>query len=278
MASLPVKLGRARPMRAISTIDHTPGAQIGPEQIANAHVIEVAGVSIRYLEAGAGHVGLPVLMLHGFQFGADLFLRHPMPALAAEFHVIAPDLPGFGGSGIMAEYGTVPYAQIVFAFMDALGYRRFNLLGHSMGAQIGIAMAAIHPERIGRLMLVDSAGLPQAGPAWMNPVRMLADSSMRHYKLYPTVFRLARQARAMREVLPMIQHDHITDRLKYVTMPTLVVWGSRDRVAPLEHGGLLAKHIPNARLAIIRGAGHMPFYQKPAQFIRLAKGFFMSET
>lgn len=274
---MPVKLDQARIMRATSIIDRTAGAQIGSEQGVNSNAIEVVGISIRYLEAGAEHVGLPLLMLHGFQFGADLFLPHPVPALAGDFHVIVPDLPGFGGSGVMDEYGTVPYAQIVFAFMDALGYRQFNLMGHSMGAQIGIAMAAIHPERIGKLMLVDSAGLPQAGPAWMNPVRMMADSSMRHYKLYPTVFRLARQARAMRQVLPMIQHEHITDRLKYVTMPTLIVWGSRDRVAPLEHGGLLAKHIPNARLAIIRGAGHMPFYQKPAQFVKLARGFFRSD-
>ncbi len=217
-------------------------------------------------------------MLHGVQSGADLFLPHPLYALAADFHVIAPDLPGFGGSGLMAEYGMVPYANVMFAFMQALGCERFCIMGHSMGAQIGIVMAAMHPERIHRLLLVDGAGLPQAGPAWLNPVRMMTDSSMRHFKLYPTVFRLARQARAMREVLPMIQHEHITDHLKHVTVPTLIIWGSRDRVAPLEHGALLAKRIPNARLVIIRGAGHMPFYQKPTQFVKLARGFFKTET
>lgn len=274
-----MRAAEAKAMRMTSAIVEQGD---GRAALLHAHVsaraIQVEGVLVRYLEAGAGNAGLPVLMLHGFQSGADLFLPHPLYALACDFHIVAPDLPGFGGSGLMPEYGTGPYANVLFAFMSGLGYERFSIMGHSMGGQIAVAMAAMHPERIGKLLLVDSAGLPQAGPAWLNPVRMLTDSSMRHFKLYPTVLRLARQSRVMREVLPMIQHDHITDRLKHITVPTLIIWGSRDRVAPLEHGALLAKHIPNARLAIIRGAGHMPFYQKPAQFVKLARTFLKIET
>ncbi len=232
---------------------------------------------MRYLEAGEKHAAPPLLMLHGLMQGADIFLPHPLPELAADFHVIAPDLPGFGYSGRMSEYGAEPYAHLLFAFMEALGHSRFDLMGHSVGAQIALTMAAMHPERVAHLLLVDSAGLPQAGPAWLNPVKMLADASMRHYKLYPKLFRLARRSTAMREALDMVKHEHVTDQLKHIAAPTLVVWGSRDRVAPLEHGAFLAKHIPNARLAIIRGSGHMPFYQNPEQFVRLARGFLKRE-
>lgn len=265
-------------MRATKTATGTVTSPDADGVGVSSHILQVDGVAIRYLEAGTGNAGLPILLLHGFQMGADLFATHPLPELAADFHVIAPDLPGFGSSGLMREYGMLPYATIMFAFMSSLGYDRFSVLGHSMGAQIGIVMAALRPERIQGLLLVDSAGLPKTGAAWLNPLRVMADSSIRHYKLYPTVLRLAWQARSMREVLPTLQQDHITDRLKHVTVPTLIIWGSRDRVAPLEHGGLLAKHIPNSRLAIIRGAGHMPFYHKPAQFMKLARGFFKSET
>src|SRR3712207_8242985 len=58
---------------------------------------------------------------------------------------------------------------------------------------------------------------------------------------------------------------------------TTLFRSSRDRVAPLEHGAFLAKHLPNARLAIIRGAGHMPYYEKPTQFMKLARAFFSAD-
>ncbi|HET6312910.1 MAG TPA: alpha/beta fold hydrolase [Chloroflexia bacterium] len=241
---------------------------------ADEHNIEVEGVSLRYLEAGAEHGGIPILMLHGLQGGADLWLPHPLPALAERFHVIAPDLPGFGDSGMLSSYGMGAYTTVMLAFMDALGHARFNLIGHSLGAQIAITMAAMQPERVNRLLVADGSGLPQGGPRWLNPVKLLTDASSWHFKLYPKVFRLARKSRAFREGLQALQRDYVTDRLRDVTMPTLVVWGSRDRVAPLEHGAFLAKHIPHARLAIIRGAGHMPFYERPAQFMKLAEAFF----
>ena len=244
---------------------------------AEEHVLEVGGITIRYLEAGSQQPGLPILMLHGFQAGADLWFPHPVPALAEQYHVIAPDLPGFGDSGPMPEYGVVPYATTMFAFIDALGHERFNLIGHSLGAQVGITMAAMQPDRVNRLMVVDGSGLPQSGPRWLNPVKMVADASSWHLRLYPTLFRLMRKSKAFKEGEPMPQHDDITDHLKHVTCPTLVVWGSRDRVAPLEHGAFLAKQMPRARLVIIRGAGHMPFYQKPAQFLKLARTFFSAD-
>ena len=241
------------------------------------HTIEVEGVVLRYLEAGVEQGGLPILMLHGFQGGADLWLPHPLPALAQHFHVIAPDLPGFGDSGLLSGTGTERYAASMLGFMEALGHARFNLLGHSLGAQIAITMASMQPGRVNRLLVVGGSGLPQPGPRWLDPVKMLSDASAWHFKLYPKVFRLALKSRAFRGSSQAAQHDHVTDRLRDVTMPALVVWGSRDRVAPLEHGAFLVKHLPSARLAIIRGAGHMPHYEKPTQFMKLARAFFSAD-
>ena len=61
--------------------------------------------------------------------------------------------------------------------------------------------------------------------------------------------------------------------LRQLTMPTLIVWGSRDRVVPLEHGAVLARHIPHAKLVVIRAAGHLPFYQKAQEFNRIVLSF-----
>ncbi len=261
-------------MRA--TLTRTEEATSSAQGVAE-HTIEVKGVVVRYLEAGTEHGSVPVLMLHGFQGGADLWLPHPLPAMSQHFHVIAPDLPGFGDSGLLPANGTEAYAQAMLAFMEALGHRKFNLVGHSLGAQIALTMAAMQPESVNRLLVVGGSGLPQPGPRWLDPVKMLTDASAWHFKLYPKVFRLARKSRAFRGASQSLQHDHVTDRLRDVTTPTLVVWGSRDRVAPLEHGAFLAKHLPSARLAIIRGAGHMPFYERPTQFMKLARAFFSAD-
>lgn len=258
-----MKQARARPPRRIKS----QGVAVADRRI------DVGGIILRYLEAGDEQSEMPLLMLHGFQAGADLWLPSTLPALASEHHVIAPDTPGFGYSGRLRTHNLESYSHFFELAIQALGYSQVNVLGHSLGGQIAIALAARAPQRINRLVLVDSAGLPQAGPQWQAPVRMLTDASARHLRLYPLMMRLAMRASAMREGLLMLQEQHVESQLKHISAPTLIIWGSRDRVAPLEHGAFMAKHIPNARLAIIRGAGHMPFYQKPEQFNSLALKF-----
>src|SRR5437867_1982790 len=146
--------------------------------------IELSGTRIRFIEAGLEHAGPPLLMLHGHRDAANHWFPNPLPALAGEHHVIAPDLPQ-----------------------------------------------------------------------------------------YPLRVRFAARTAARREGLHILQKEHVGNYLKSLTMPTLIVWGSRDRVVPLEHGALMARHIPHARLAVIRAAGHAPFYQKPDEFNRLVLTF-----
>jgi pimeloyl-ACP methyl ester carboxylesterase len=249
-----------------------------PPEGAVERFVQAGGTTIRYLEAGAEHSGLPLVMLHGYRAGADYWFPHPMPELARHHHVIAPDLPGFGYSGPLPDYNLPTYAAALSAFFDVLRLEKVDLLGHSFGSQVAIAAAATYPSRVDRLVLVDSAGLPRLEPQWQVPVKMLADASMRHFRIYPTILQLGARATAGREALRILQTEHVGNYLKSLTMPTLIIWGSRDRVVPLEHGGLLAKFIPRARLAVIRGAGHMPFYQKPEEFNRLVLAFLRRES
>ena len=251
----------------------TPRRGNQPSGATAEKYIDAQGTRIRYLEAGAEHAGSPLLLLHGYGVGADIWFPHTLPGLARYRHLIALDLPGFGYSGALPDYNLGAYAASLEAFMNALGLDRVDLLGHSLGAQIAIAAAADLPQRISRLVLVGSAGLPRLEPRWQVPVKMLADASMRHFRLYPTVLRLALRARAREAGLNILRQEHVGNYLKALEMPTLVIWGSRDRVVPLEHGSLLARLIPIARLAVIRGAGHMPFYQKPHHFNRLVLAF-----
>lgn len=258
-------------MSSVATLTRQATAPQSTERLVRR--IKVGDIEVRYIEAGIEHDGPPLLMLHGYQAGADYWFPRGIPGLATEHHIIAPDLPGFAYSGILPEYSVAAYAAFVHRFLDTLDLEKVNVLGHSMGGQVAIGATALDPSRVGKLVLVDAAGLPRPMPRWQEPVRMLTDRSMLHVGLYAVMVRLGIKARAKREAMLMLQADHVSHLLDLITVPTLVVWGSRDRITPLEHGALLAKHIPNARLAVIRGAGHLPFYQKPRQFSRIVLAF-----
>ncbi len=255
-------------MSAIATIERPKQGQRH-----EVHKVVVDGVSVRYIEAGQDMPGLPVVLVHGFQAGADLWYPYTLPAFAERFHVYAIDLPGFGGSDELNEYGVEAYGRFVNRFLDSLGLDAIQLVGHSMGGQVVVAAAAQEPDRAERLVLIGSAGLPRLGPHWAASVVMLADRSTFDVGLYPRIVKLMFQSRAIRPCLKMIREDSVYPMLSELTMPTLVVWGSRDRVVPLEHATLFARNIPHARMAIMRGCGHRPFYQKPELFNKILFGF-----
>lgn len=242
------------------------------------HFVEVGGTRARYWDEGAHHGGAPLLIVHGYNGSADYWFPHTVPALAEERRVIAVDLPGNGLSAKMGSHTLDSYARFLHAFLDALGIEQVDLLGHSMGGQVGIAAIALDPSRFRKLVLVDSAGLPElVRRPWLAPIVMLGDSSLRQVSYYPTFVKIGLRARTPREGLRMIRTESIAHHLEGLDLPTLIIWGSRDRVVPLEHGAHMAQRIPNARLAIIRGAGHMPFYEKPRQCNSMVLAFLRKD-
>ncbi|HYP41523.1 MAG TPA: alpha/beta fold hydrolase [Chloroflexia bacterium] len=241
--------------------------------------VDVDGVRVRYVEEGADNGGPPVLLLHGYNGSCDYWYPHGLPELARERHMLAIDLPGNGLSGKLAECSLDSYVSFMVAFMDTLGIPIADIMGHSMGGQVAIAAAARHPERFRKLVLVDSAGLPELiGSQWVAPLKMLTDSSLRHVRMYPTFIKIGMRARVAREGLRILRLQSIRRELKALSLPTLVLWGSRDRVVPLEHGAFMAKHIPGARLVVVRGAGHMPFYEKPEECARVVLAFLREDV
>lgn len=236
--------------------------------------VDVGDVRVRYMEEGSGNEGTPLLIVHGYNGSCDYWYPHTIPVLALERWVIALDLPGNGLSGKLPEHTLDSYSAFVLDFLDALGLEKVDLIGHSMGGMIGIAAASRHPERFRKLVLIDSAGLPElVKRPWLAPIKMLGDSSLRQVRYYPTFVKIGLRARTPREGLKIVRHESVAGMLANLSVPTLILWGSCDRVVPLEHGAYMAQHIPGARLAIIRGAGHMPFYEKPRECNKLVLSF-----
>lgn len=222
----------------------------------------------------AGEVGPHLVLLHGLA-GSGAWWRRNLPALASAFRVTAIDLPGFGSSHPNARLILDEAPAQVAALLDELGIERSHVVGHSMGGLVAGALAADHPERVDRLVLVD-AGFLSLDPTWRHrisgPLRTLPWTSL---TILPTLLRdvarsgPVRMARATAQVL----REDWRHKLPEITAPTLVIWGEHDRICNPRIGRQIAAAVPGARLVVIQGAGHNPMWEKPGAFDRAVLDF-----
>jgi pimeloyl-ACP methyl ester carboxylesterase len=118
--------------------------------------LDIDGLRLRYQVGGAGP---PVLLLHGWGGRIESFTP-VYDDLVRSYTVYAIDLPGFGDSSLPpAPWGSADYARLTVAVMDRLRIGRAHIIAHSFGGQVTITLAATHPERLGKLVLVASAGV-----------------------------------------------------------------------------------------------------------------------
>src|SRR5215213_7964107 len=271
--------------------------------------VEINGLPIRYLSAGEGP---PLVLLHGAGDNS-LDWRWVIPDLAATHRVYAPDLPGSPDSARPAvDYSPTFFERFVVKFVDSLGIGRATYIGNSLGGLIALRLALSEPARVAALVLVDSAGLgyainpaftsvniPLLGeaaiPFWRTPVGAYQRAWGRTALLFAhppgSVPRewLAEQCRlalspgyleahltALRALVsPLGQREVLVDRLGLLEMPTLVVWGARDRVFPESHARGAAARLREGSLALIPDCGHMPHVECPGRFMAALDGFLL---
>ena len=224
----------------------------------------VGPVLTHYLRAGEGP---PVVLLHGGGGDSRQWLPN-LEALARQHLVYAPDLPGFGSSRpLLDSYSLPSLASFVMGFLEALELDKVALVGHSLGGGTALSLALESPQRVEKLVLVNSLGLGQEIALW---VRLLCA---------PTIPRaLSRLTRALMRGLSLLSiplHDaphnlggHIAGlrgqrtvwrhRLRELRVPTLVVWGKRDLYLPVAHAYAASQLIPDCRLHIWDNCGHSP--------------------
>jgi pimeloyl-ACP methyl ester carboxylesterase len=240
--------------------------------------VTVAGRALRVLRAGPPEAP-PVVLVHGLGMSADYWTEYTIPALVAQYRLIVPDLPGYGQSAPLPRHTVGAYSAALRGLIDQVAPgERVHLLGHSMGGQISIAVAAHAPERIRSLTLVGAAGLPWREQVWRIPLRAAFDRC--NYQ--PRLLRYGMQARPFgrvyRECISMILSGagETEALLPRITAPTLLIWGENDYMVPLHYGRTMARRLPNARLAVGRGLSHVPFFERPAAFHRLVADFLES--
>jgi pimeloyl-ACP methyl ester carboxylesterase len=266
--------------------------------------VDVNGQQIHYLDYGEGP---PVLLLHGGGSGSAIWFRQ-IEMLSKTRRVIAPDHPVFGLSSQIAYELPLTDSMVTYltGFMDALSLSKVDIVALSMGAQAVLALATEKPERIGKMIVIDSAGLGRAFPPVfrlvnvpllgrfiVRPNRWGQDNYFKTMEVVNSEFADApayRQyaysvtlsvghARAMRASLQVItslggQRQIFGDaELCSIAVPTLVIWGARDQVFPVKHGYRLAELVPGARLHVIENAAHVPLLDNPDQVNGLISGF-----
>ena len=232
-----------------------------------------------------------VVLIHGLGSDAATHWSKVVPALARNYQVYALDLPGFGRSD-KGNYLYSPenYLRAIDEVLLARAPRSFTLVGHSMGGAIALAYAAAYPQRVRRLIVADAAGvlhqwvyiefLGRAGakrltgmdsPWFDSLIRMIGNPAGYlprlglALELAEVRQRLLRGEPAAIAAVALVEHD-LSRALRSITAPTLVIWGSDDKIAPLRTGQAVAGVIPGARLVVIRGVGHEPQQEAPQRF------------
>ncbi|HEX8099744.1 MAG TPA: alpha/beta fold hydrolase [Actinomycetota bacterium] len=273
--------------------------------------VRARGLHTAYLEAGSGP---PLVLLHGLG-ATNASLLPTLWELAANYRVIAPDLPGFGESAKpLRSYNAAFFSHWLQAFLDELGIERTDLLGNSMGGRVAIELGLRAPERVRRMVLLapspafirrrefvrlvrllrpELAVLPVPIPhrqvvratraMFSRPSRLpdgwydaAADEFLR-------VFATARGRIAFFSAARQIYLEEprgakgFWDRLPGLATPALFVWGARDRLVPAKFARHVVDALPNATSVVFEDCGHVPQYELPAKTHRLVRDFLAAD-
>lgn len=232
--------------------------------------VRVGPHRIHYFDSGGE--GPPLVMVHGVASrAADAAPLYR--ALSRTHRVYAPDLLGYGESDRPrdSDYSVRTQAEVVRGLMDALGIAQADVIGVSMGGWVALTVAAEHPERVRRLVLVSSAGV--AFPTTLHPssfsprnleelrasIALQTDRKVPDFILRDLLRRSRLKAWVVRRSMAsmLTRRDLLDGRLQRVTMPVLLVWGTRDRIVPISVAAALQREMPHARLVRLEGCGHL---------------------
>ena len=269
--------------------------------------IELHGHPMSYRRAGSGPA---LLLLHGITSSSETW-RDVLPALAEHHTVVAPDLLGHGASAKpRGDYSLGGFAGGLRDLMVVLGIDSATVVGHSLGGGVAMQLSYQHPERVERLVLVDSGGLGSEvspllraatlpGSDWVLPLlcrpelvgagafvgRALSRVGLRPSSDIAGVasglasLADAQTRRAFLHTARSImdasgQRVSATERLYLADeLPTLIIWGARDPMIPVAHAHAAHELMPSSRLEIFDGAGHFPFHDDPARFVAAVSRF-----
>lgn len=238
-----------------------------------------------------GDASPTVVLVHGLGGSADDW-RAQIPPLAGRYHVLAIDLPGFGHSdGGSKHYTPENYAAVLHHLIQQRARAPVLLVGHSLGGAVALNYAALYPETVSRLVVVDVAGIlhrlaynkflvgswlhgGNTASRWSSEwLQSFAGKFLEGAESYPIdsvdVLDAPHGVVAERNIAAMaLLEADFTPLLPQVTSPVMILWGQEDSIAPLRTAHVLLHRLSHAWLEIIPGAGHVPMSEQPDEFNR----------
>jgi len=270
---------------------------------APSQFITVAGMQVHVRDEGPRDDPLPIVLLHGTSDSLHTWggwAAH----LRGQRRVIRFDLPGFGltGPGATGDYSIDAYVRFVAAVLDSLDVPRVVLGGNSLGGEIAWRAAWAMPQRVAQLILVDAAGYPtepqeiplgfalartagvRTALEYLLPRGLVLASVRNVYgdpskvtpELVDRYYDMALRAgnrRALAQRLDAMPGDDVSDRIRTLTLPTLVLWGAQDRLIPVALGRRFAQDIAGARFIVLDGLGHVPHQEDPVRTVSEVRRF-----
>ncbi len=264
--------------------------------------VAVDGLRVHLRDEGPRDDPLPVVLLHGTSDSLHTWDGWAA-VLSTRRRVIRFDLAGFGLTGPNADndYSVNRYVQQLGAVLDHLGVQRVVLGGNSLGGHVAWAGALAMPQRVARLVLVDAGGYavaPQDVPvAWrlarvpglrrvlehLLPRGLVLASVRNVYgdpaKVSPALvdryYDMALRA-GNRRALGYRMEQGLADgsaRIRTLVLPTLILWGARDRLIPLQSAEQFARDVPGSKLVVFDDLGHLPHQEDPQRTVRELQRF-----
>jgi pimeloyl-ACP methyl ester carboxylesterase len=265
--------------------------------------VEVMGMAVHLRDEGPRDDAEPIVLLHGTSASLHTWDGWA-EALKGQRRVIRVDLPGFGltGPAPSGDYSVPAYVSFLVQLLDRLSVQRAVVGGNSFGGYLAWKLAADHPQRVSRLVLVDAAGYafePESIPlafrmAQVKALKPLLDHTLprgmveasvknvygdpakvtpelvdRYFEL---TLREGNRA-ALGERFRQSQGGEFEQQVPALQQPTLILWGGRDRLIPPAQGQRFAREIAGSRLVVFDDLGHVPHEEDPARTVAAVQAF-----
>jgi pimeloyl-ACP methyl ester carboxylesterase len=244
-------------------------------------------ISVNSLKTNSkiGGKGETILILHGWNGSSDSWKR-VIEILEGSFNVVCPDLPGFGKSDFPpSSWSLKNFAKWLFNFAQKLKLDNFHLLGHSFGGRVALKFSILYPEKVKKLILVNSAGIKteftlrqkvlfkiaQIGNAIFSE-KIFERFKNRASNVFYKIFRIRDYAKAkgvMKETMKIILSEDFLPELPKIDKETIIIWGKEDKILPLKYAFIFKENIKNSKLEVLPGIGHSPHLEYPEKLAEI---------